>query len=104
MMNRIILFGIFAFAANTTYGVVLQNFEGDFGGQGTVIADPADVGNKVLFLTGDTGGGNPGELLSIPFGSTAGTLTLDIYDFGATAWDPFSQNHFTNPGSDYGPR
>ena len=103
-MNRLFLLGVFAFASNIAYGVVLQDFEGAFGGQGSIVADPADAGNKVLFLTGNTGSGSPGELLSIPFGSTPGTLTLDVYDFGATAWDPFSQNHFTNPGSDYGPR
>lgn len=71
---------------------LIEDFEGAWSEAGVVVPDPDDAGNNALFLTG-------GQSVTLSQVGD-GIVTIDVYDFGAVAFDEGG----TNPGNNYGPR
>jgi hypothetical protein len=62
-------------ASGGARAAIVDDFEGTYSGTGSVIVDPEDAGNHVLFL-------NNTQIANFVTSGTTGTVTMRIYDFG----------------------
>ena len=98
--------GLLTLTTSSAFAVVLEDFQGSYGGPGTLVTDPADASNTALHLVSNRGVlGTDADIFAIDTNGFVGKITMDIYDFGATVWDGPALPPFpANAGNDHGPR